>query len=85
MIPWIDSITSSTIAKLALEAKKSDQWVGIDLGTCEQPWTESVGRLCDLVYIWIPNNIGWSARESVRRIHRLQQVGIHVHGSWIAA
>lgn len=85
VIPWNDSISSSAIAKLSIEARRLKQWIGIDLGTCDQPWTEAIGRLCDLVYLWIPSNIAWSPRESVRRVNRLQKAGIHVHGSWIAA
>ena len=57
----------------------------IDLSNVGQHWTESVGRLCDSVYLVIPKLGALSPSRSVATIFKLKKAGVRIHGSWSAA
>ncbi len=57
----------------------------IDMSNVGHPWTESVGRLCDSVYVMIPKFGAMSPSRSVSTISRLLKAGVRIQGSWSAA
>ncbi len=59
--------------------------VVIDIGACEQPWVEPLGRLCDSVYLVLPLRGALSPSRATRKAQSLMRAQVPVRGSWLAA
>jgi hypothetical protein len=81
---WNSIADSLTLAKQISEVRRAQEWAVVILGSIDRPWLESVGRLCDKVYLSIPSGTNRGFFGVRKRLLRLQQAGVRIAGSYVS-
>jgi hypothetical protein len=62
--------------------KKNFSLIILDVGSVEDRMAESLGRLCDSVYVVAPSEMLISPNQAIRSVVRLQRAGVRIQGCW---
>lgn len=81
---WNSIADSVLLAKKISEFRRAQEWAIVLLGYIENPWIESVGRLCDNVCLSIPSGTDRGFHAVRKRILKLQHAGVRIAGSYVS-
>jgi hypothetical protein len=81
---WSSISDSVLLAKRISELRRAQEWAIVVLGSIDSPWTESVGRLCDKVYLSIPSGTDRGFNVIRKRLLKLQHAGVRIAGSYVS-
>jgi hypothetical protein len=62
--------------------KRNFPLIVLDVGSVEDKIAESLGRLCDAVYVVAPSDMLISPNQAIRSVVRLQRAGVRIQGCW---
>jgi len=81
---WSSIADSVALAKKISDLRRGQEWAIVVLGSIDKPWIESVGRLCDNVYLSIPSGTDQGFHGVRKRLLKLQQAGVRIAGSYVS-
>jgi hypothetical protein len=81
---WNSIADSVGLAKKLSDLRRAHEWAIIMLGFIDSPWVESVGRLCDKVYLSIPSGTDQGFNVVRKRLLKLQHAGVRIAGSYVS-
>ncbi len=81
---WNSIADSVVLAKKISDLRRAHEWAIIVLGFIDSPWIESVGRLCDKVYLSIPSGTDRGFNVVRKRLLKLQNAGVRIAGSYVS-
>jgi len=81
---WNSIADSVALAKKISDLRRAQEWAIVVLGSIDRPWIESVGRLCDKVYLSIPSGTDQGFHRVRKRLLKLQQAGVRIAGSYVS-
>jgi hypothetical protein len=81
---WNSIADSVLLAKKISELRRAHEWAIVVLGSIDSPWIESVGRLCDKVYLSIPSGTDSGFNMVRKRLLKLQHAGVRIAGSYVS-
>ena len=81
---WNSIADSVALAKKISDLRRGHEWAIVVLGSIDSPWIESVGRLCDKVYLSIPSGTDRGFNGVRKQLLKLQQAGVRIAGSYVS-
>ena len=81
---WNSIADSVALAKKISDLRRGQEWAIVVLGSIDRPWIESVGRLCEKVYLSIPSGTDRGFHGVRKRLLKLQQAGVRIAGSYVS-